>query len=152
MKNSVAERAAFERMKPGKIVAQGFLGEDGRGLADIVAADEEEMARLGIGFEEAAAALERLCDAGSLGLGEPATVGGGFVVSVGDARGRLPCPFGDGFHRKNSVEVAGPDGAFLAYSDLSLHLLRAHHFCQGRGSPYRLEPGALKRAMDGGFT
>jgi hypothetical protein len=31
-------------------------------------------------------------------------------------------------------------GTELVYSDLSLHLVEAHGFYEGRGSPFRLEP------------
>ena len=144
MKNSEAYKSALERMRPGHITAQGFLGTDDRNLADIIEADEEELCRLGVDPEEAAALLERLRDEGQKGLGEPVTVDGRWLVSAGDARGMLPCPWDDGLFHKNSIQVRNADGTgLLAFSDLSINLLRAHHFLQGRGSPFRLEPRAL---------
>jgi len=148
MKNTQAEKEAYERMKPGAITAQGFLGSDERSLADLVEADLEAWRRVGIEPEAAADFLERLRDLGQKGLGEPTSVDGRWVVTVGDARGLLPCPFHDGTFHKNSVEVLDErSGARLAYSDLSLHLLRAHRFCQGRGSPFRLDPEAVAALM-----
>ncbi len=148
MKNTEAEKNALERMKPGAITIQGFLGTDTRGLADIIEADAEEFRRLKLDPEEAADGLERLRDAGQAGLGEPITVEGRYVVSTGDARGVLPCPYGDGVFHKNSVTVDDErSGIELIYSDLSLHLLRAHGFCQGQGSPFRLAPEALARLL-----
>jgi len=64
MKNTVDQKNALERMRPGHITAQGFLGSDTRSLADIIGADEEELRRLGVEPEEAAAYLERLRDEG----------------------------------------------------------------------------------------
>jgi hypothetical protein len=148
MKNTEAEKNALERMKPGAITIQGFLGTDTRSLADIIEADAEEFRRLKLDPEEVADSLERLRDAGQAGLGEPITVEGRYIVSTGDARGVLPCPYGDGVFHKNSVTVDDEQsGVELIYSDLSLHLLRAHGFCQGQGSPFRLAPEALARLL-----
>ncbi|GAB1455706.1 hypothetical protein MASR2M48_10130 [Spirochaetota bacterium] len=47
MKNTQIERDAYDQMKPGLITAQGFLGEDKRSLADIVASDNEAWRRAG---------------------------------------------------------------------------------------------------------
>lgn len=148
MKNTEAEKKALERMRPGVITIQGFLGIDTRGLADIIEADAEAFRRLKLDPEVTADALERLRDAGQAGLGEPITVDGRYVVSTGDARGVLPCPYGDGIFHKNSVVIKdGQSGIEIIFSDLSLHLLRVHGFCQGQGSPFRLAPEALARLL-----
>jgi hypothetical protein len=148
MKNTEAEKNALERMKPGAITIQGFLGTDTRSLADIIEADAEEFRRLKLDPEEVADRLEHLRDAGQAGLGEPITVEGRYIVSTGDARGVLPCPYGDGVFHKNSVTVDDErSGVELIYSDLSLHLLRVHGFCQGLESPFRLAPEALARLL-----
>ncbi|HSV56216.1 MAG TPA: hypothetical protein VLH39_03800, partial [Magnetospirillaceae bacterium] len=144
MKDTRTEREARERMKPGVITARGFLGKDERSLADIIQADEETFRRLDLGFDAAAERLEAWRDAGSRGLGEPLTVEGRYLVRTGDARGVLPCPWADGSFHKNSIDVTDVrTGNLIVYSDLSIHLLRAHHFCQGAGNPFRLDPGAL---------
>jgi hypothetical protein len=148
LKNTTQEKVARERMAPGMITALGFLGEDGRGIADIVAADEEEFARLGLTFDTVVAELGRLRDEGSRGLGEALTVDGKWIVMAGDARGVLPCPWNDGVFHKNGIAVRRIDtGESLIYSDLSLHLLQTHHFCQGRAFPFRLEPSAIARVI-----
>lgn len=144
MKNTQAERDALERMRPGHITAQGFLGDDSRSLADIIQADSEELSRLGLDTTRLADRLEELRDAGQAGLGEPITVDSRYLVSSGDARGVLPCPWNDGVFHKNGVTVRDKKtGVQLVFSDLSIHMLRAHRFCQGRGSPFRLEPAVL---------
>ena len=158
MKLSPNDKEAFGRMRPGSITAQGFLGNDVRPPEEIIAEDEQEFDRLGIDFEEVAAGMEALRAEGERGLGEPVTVGG-LLVQTGDARGKLPCPFEDGFFHKNAVSVRPTDAPgescvegedMLVFSDLSIHLLRAHHFCQGRGSAFRLEPSLLKRLLPAG--
>jgi len=142
-------------MQAGVITAQGFLGNDIRPPEEIILEDEQEFARLGLNFDTVAEAMEALRTAGERGLGEPVTVGP-LLVQTGDARGMLPCPWNDGLFHKNAVSVrpeeipaeACTEGEdMLVFSDLSIHLLRVHHFCQGRGSPFRLEPELIKRLL-----
>lgn len=148
MKNTQAERDAYGQMKPGIITAQGFLGTDTRSLADIVEADLESWRRAGTDPDAAADFLEKLRDLGQKGLGEPTSVDGRWVVTVGDARGVLPCPFHDGTFHKNSIEVVDEkNGSRVIYSDLSIHLLRVHRFCQGKDSPFRLDPELIAVMM-----
>ncbi|NQT54365.1 hypothetical protein HQ576_20070, partial [bacterium] len=48
---------------------------------------------------------------------------------------------------KGDVELTTPDGATLRFTALSIHLIRAHGFYQGRGAPYRLEPTQLAELL-----
>jgi hypothetical protein len=155
MKVQPIDRIAFERMQSGVITAQGFLGNDVRPPEEIIAEDEKEFVRLGLEFDTVAKALEALKKEGERGLGEPITVGA-LLVQTGDARGMLPCPFGDGLFHKNAISIRPGDMPaeacvegedMLVFSDLSIHLLQVHHFCQGLGSPFRLEPALLARLL-----
>ncbi len=149
VKNTIGEKEALERMRPGHITAQGFLGDDARSLADIIEADAEAMRRLGLEKDALADRLEALRDAGQKGLGEPITVDGRWIVTTGDARGMLPCPWNDGLFHKNSIRVEDKkSGTILIYSDLSIHLVRAHGFCQGKGSMFRLSPEDLAKVLN----
>ena len=148
MKMTFDQKAAEERMKPGILTSQGFLGTDPRRLADIVEADEEAFLAFGLDFDEVADRLDGLTREGERGLGEPLTVAGKWLVKSDEARGKIPCPFQDGIFHKNSVSVERVGGGDrIIYSDLSVHLLRVHHFCQGLGSPFRLDPAALGRLL-----
>ncbi len=141
-------RKAQANMAPGVISASGFLGHDTRPIADIIEADEEAMAAAGISFEETAERMRHLLDEGRKGLGEPTTVDTEWLVRVDEARGAIPSPFGGGTVQKVNVHVyrAGRDIS-LTYSVLSIEMLERHHFLQGKGSPYRLEPAVLKAAL-----
>jgi len=148
MKNTQTELDAYNRMKPGIITAAGFLGDDLRTLRDIIEADEEAMAQYNITFEYAADFLEFLKASGQAGLGEPITVESRYIVTVGDARGKLPCPWQDGLYHKNSITVSDTKSrVILIYSDLSIHMLKAHHFCQGKGLAFRLDPQDLAKLI-----
>ena len=146
MKMQQNEKNAAERMLPGVITSAGFLGSDGRTLTDIIQQDEELFRSEGLEFEAVADELQRLERIGNKGLGEPTTVDGVWLVKSDEARGKLPCPFADGIFHKNSV-IVERGGDRIVYSDLSIHLLRAHHFCQGKGSPFRLDAAVLKRIL-----
>ncbi|MEN6364584.1 MAG: hypothetical protein ABFC81_05870 [Rectinema sp.] len=165
MKNAPKELRAHDMMLPGVLTAQGFLGMDERPVGDIIAEDETEFAELKLDFDAVADKLAYLRDSGEAGLGEPVTVRDidamrdtprALLVQTGDARGMLPCPYGDGLYHKNGVSVRSADMPpetcvegedMLVFSDLSIHLLREHHFCQGRGSPFRLDASLIAKLL-----
>jgi len=150
VKQTVRLREIQERMAPGVIARDGFLGGDGRSLAQILADDAAEVARLGLTNELIAERMAELRDAGYPGLGERVEVPPHFGARVDSERGRLPCPFGDiGGHRKTLITVLNEElGRSLSYTDLGIHLIREHGFFEGRGSPFRLEPAELKAILE----
>jgi predicted transcriptional regulator len=95
MKMTFDQKAAEERMLPGVLTSQGFLGSDSRRLADIIEADEEQFRALGLDFGQVADRLDTLAREGEKGLGEPITVEGVWLVKSDEARGKIPCPFQD---------------------------------------------------------
>ena len=148
MKMSPLFIKAQANMQPGVLTSAGFLGDDERPLVDIIVKDEGEFQRLGLDFGETAAKLRMLLEEGKKGLGEPTTVENRWRVQVTEARGFLACPFEDGICRKVNAEVVlVGENVSILYSDLSLHLLERHHFLQGKGSPFRLEPGDIKKVL-----
>ncbi len=150
MKESARLEEIRSRMAPGAIALHGFLGTDRRSLQEIIAADEAELARLGLSREAIAARLRELAASGGAGLGEPVAVPPAFEVRVDSERGRLPCPFGDkGGIRKTVVRVLNARlGKSLSYTELGIHLLEEHGFLEGRGSPFRLEPADLAEILE----
>ncbi|VBB39849.1 conserved hypothetical protein [uncultured Spirochaetota bacterium] len=156
MKVKPSDREAFSRMAPGVLTAGGFLGTDTRPPEEIIAEDEAAFARLGLDFDQVARELAQLAEEGSKGLGEPIKVRN-LLVQAGDARGMLPCPWNDGLFHKTAVSLRPadlPPGAcvesedMLVYSELSIHLLKVHHFCQGLGSPFRLAPELIAELLE----
>ena len=144
-------RRAEANSAAGVLTVDGFLGHDSRPLLRIVREDTAEFAALGLDWNAVADRLDELLHLGSEGLGEPITIGG-HLVRVAETRGMFPCPWEDGLFRKRSATVqrlenGEPAGPELLYSDLSVHLLRAHHFLQGKGSLFRLEPQILREVL-----
>lgn len=146
-------RRAEANLAPGVLTVEGFLGRDQRSLLRLLREDERAFQDLGLDWNEVAARLEHLLHRGAEGLGEPITVDGTHLVRVAETRGMFACPWEDGLFRKRSATVrrlgsdGQPQGAELLFSDLSLHLLKEHHFLQGLGSPFRLEPSRLQEVL-----
>ncbi len=133
---------AADALRPEHIAAAGFLGTDPRPLAEILAADRAAVRRLGLSHRRIAERMKQFRDAGRKALGEWADVPPDWQTRTDTARGGLPCPLADGgLFPKTSVTVRNLRlGTEIAYSDLSIHLIEAHGFYQGRGSPFRIEP------------
>jgi hypothetical protein len=145
MKMSPELRKAQINMQPGAISGAGFLGEDRRPLVDIIESDEEAMQAVGITFEETAERMKHFLEEGRKGLGEPTTVDDHWLVRVEESRGHMPSPFEDGISRKINATITRTDrDVSMVFSQLSIDLLEKHHFLQGKGSPFRLEPSVLK--------
>jgi hypothetical protein len=141
---------AQKQMQPGVITSAGFLGDDPRGLAEILDDDDARVRRLGLTHEAIAARMRELRDAGAAGLGERTDVPPHFQVRVESVRGKLPCPFGDrclvqkGFTAVKNTAT----GETVTFTDLAIHLIEAHGFYQGRGSPFRLDPERIAAVLD----
>ncbi len=136
-------------MTPGLITAEGFLGNDRRNLSTIIDEDALIMGRLGIDPVEVASRLHHFMDEGRKGLGEPVTVDEKWLVKSDEARGKLACPWEDGVFRKVNVTLERKDtGEKVFFTDLSIHLLEAHGFLEGRGSSFRLNLEILKHVLE----
>ncbi|WP_246157079.1 hypothetical protein [Oceanispirochaeta crateris] len=142
-------RKAQENMAPGVITADGFLGEDTRPLQDMIVETEELMRHHGIDIDNVVQTLKDMMEEGRNGLGEPITVDEKWIVQTSEARGHLPCPFEDGIERKITTVIRNiKQGESIMISSLSLHLLKKHHFLEGKGSAFRLDPEKLKRVLE----
>lgn len=148
MKMTQNMKMAQENMKPGVITAEGFLGDEIISIRDMIARDESEMNNAGLSFEKTADRLTFFLKEGEKGFGEPITVDDKWLIRVVDPRGQLPCPFEDGLFHKVSAEIERKSsGEKIIVTELSIHLFLKHHFIEGSGSPFRLEPALLKRIL-----
>jgi len=145
MKESPEIRAIMDRMKPGVLSRDGFLGTDRRSLSDILAADQNRVERAGLSHTRIAMRLQELRDLGMAGLGDFVAVPPHFEVRVESVRGKLPCPFGEpGLHAKTNITLRNlRSGGTLTVTDLGIHLMAEHGFYQGEGAIFRLDPDAL---------
>jgi len=137
-----------KRMAPGRIVAEGFLGSDERTVERIIAVDRLDMVRHGLDPAQVGKRLAGLTALALSRLGGEANLEG-LIVSAVEARGLLPCPFGDeGLFPKAVIHAAAKDGgAVMEWSALSAHMAQMHGFFGGRGSFFRLSPGPLAKFL-----
>jgi len=148
MKEMPAEDALRRKMQPGAISGGGFLGSDARSLQDILDTDAAAIAALGLTHLQVAERLGEIVRAAMAAQGAPAEVGTGLQAVYRESRGRVPCPWADGMFDKGQVEITDTrSGETLLCTPLSVHMIAAHGFYQGRGSCYRIEPGRLRRLM-----
>lgn len=142
MKESPQQHNLEDILRSSQIVAGGFMGDDERPVTEIIDTDARDVERHGYTNEQIADRMEQVRDEGQKGLGSPMKIDH-LLVTVDDNRGMLPSPWPDDTHRSTKTTTFVKDlrsQKELVYSDLSIHLIRAHGFYQGRGSAFRLEP------------
>lgn len=149
MKQSIEYSRIQDNMRPGLITCDGMLGHDRRNLRDIIESDDAEVRRLGLTHASIAERMRQLRDAGREGLGEIITISEQFDVRVDSVRGKLPCPFQhEGLFSKEFVEVYNRHNRTkVTFTELNIHMIEAHGFYEGLGSPFRIEPARIVRAI-----
>lgn len=145
MKQTADMQIIQDKMQPGKLTAEGFLGTDTRNLRDILLADQETVNRLGVTHEEIARRMQAITDVGKKMTEALLPLSEGYAVQVDEYMGAIPCPFGDNHNadKRNTLVKNLKTGAAVHWTDLSIHMIRAHGFYEGIGSYFRLDPAYL---------
>lgn len=148
MKKSPKESYIEEDMQPGRLAADGFLGDDTRNLSEIIRDDLAVLNDLGIKPEQIARAMRRITRAAMQGLEDPVEFEG-YEAYINEARGFLGCPFKDNrrANKRNTYVTDLETGEKMRWSNLNIHLIEAHGFFQGKGADFRLEPAELVRFL-----
>ncbi len=139
--SGVDDRELRQRLSPGVLSRDGFLGSDSRPVAEIIAADGAALAAAGVGLEQVAAVLERLhaaADAAPEGYARACE--GRVTVDGAEVMGAIPCPFGCGHRAHKAVLRIEYGGKSMEVTPIGIHLIARHGFFQGRGSRFRIEP------------
>ncbi|MBL0183600.1 MAG: hypothetical protein IPP96_15445 [Chitinophagaceae bacterium] len=147
------------RMQPGAYSVKGFLGV-GEKLTVITERDRSVLKELGLSYELIAGRLDELL-AASIEVRKEKVVVGQFEIRLERFRGFQLCPWsqepdfqqckmGSGVqygsidweitNRKIKRSLSGPG--------LIVHLVRDHHFFEGLGSPYRVDPLQLAQLLE----
>lgn len=147
--NSREQRSAGDPVlaKVEKELRRGnYLKADDRPLSRILADDAALVAGLDVDLEEITFLMKRLYDEGRRGFGDPVIVDDTFEVSVREDRGILACPWQDHYPAPKALVSATnlKNGKSVHFSVLGWHMIQAHGFFQGHGSPFRIEPRDLK--------
>ena len=141
MKHNPIESEIRERMEPGVLSRDGFLGEDNRDIAEIVAEDRAELEAAGLTAADVADVVDEIHQAleGAMET-EQVLFNGRVRARLEEAMGGIPCPFGCGHKGHKGILTVQFSGRTLTLTPLHAHLIRRHGFFQGRGSAFRLEP------------
>ena len=144
MKTNPMEQDVRQRMEPGILSRDGFLGSDTRPLHDIVADDAALLVSAEVSTAEAGNLLQKLFVAAEAAQETEVILGNGKVrVRLREGMGQIPCPFACAtLARKGELEISFA-GSKLILTPLSIHLIQQHGFFQGRGSTYRVEPAVV---------
>jgi hypothetical protein len=143
-------QTVVDRMRPGVLCREGFLGDDDRPLPEILDSDDAEVESLGLSHERIAAELQKVLEAARGGFETPVRVGEHLVAVHREAMGPIPSPWSEGrVFSKGEVELTDEQsGRVFRFTPLSIHLIAAHGFYEGRGSRYRLEPAEIAEVLD----
>ena len=146
------KRTISGELAPGAASRDGFLGSDTRPAAGIIRADARSVAKAGLTNRQIAARMAYFRQRAEKGLGAFVKIGKRFEASCEVERGFIPCPFGDSRPlRKKTIVVRNLRlGREIVFSELNIHLVAAHGFYEGKGSPFRLEPPELAALLEVG--
>jgi len=147
-------------MRPGAVSQAGFLGAEER-LEDVLAADARTLDELGLTAEQLAAPLDRLLDAAEEAPGRSTRADNQFEISIELFTGFQICPWAPSPHSGQCSAGGGVrhasvnwrlrnlrSGKHLNGPGIIVHLIRAHGFFEGVGSPHRVDPRALAQILD----
>jgi hypothetical protein len=149
MKQTPKEQKITARMQPGVITLSGFLGSDERHYHEIIEEDEKVLAASNITPEEIAERLAYFTKLSFDSFQGPVLIDDIFEVETEVTRGKLPCPFSHpGIYRKTVTTLTNlKTGVTITWSGLNIHLIGIHHFFEGKGSAFRLEPEILVKNL-----
>ncbi len=149
MKQTPAEKKIQQRLKPGVISIDGFLGNDKRHYQDIIAEDLEVLKSLDKTKEEIAGRMKYFTDKALLNNDEEAVIDGIYRVLYRTERGKIVSPFPDKeliakgeitlYNTRKDIKVC--------WTPLNISMIRNHAFFEGKGAKHRLEPEKLVRAI-----
>jgi len=146
MKLSPEEQEQVKLFGPSKFSADGFLGNDTRLPHEIITEDEETVVTLETTCEKIADFLESSFNKAEAAFGDTIEIKPGVSATYFEARGKIPSPYrGDGvFQKGETIVTDSASGNTIVLTRLGINLIRKHHFFQGHGSRYRIDP---KRAL-----
>ena len=145
MKQSPDMQKLEEVLRSSALTVGGFMGSDARNVTEVIEADAAELFRLGVSREQLGARMTEITAAAETGLGTWVRIDDVREAAVDEARGQMVCPWPhEAQFRKRVTTVRRTDsGQTVRWSDLNVHLIAAHGFFEGRGSPFRIDPALL---------
>lgn len=142
MKESPQTSFLQSNLRASKFSAGGFLGSDPRPVDEIIAGDLRQLEEMGRTVDEVVQLLKDAYEKIRSRLGKDVELSDGVTGRFYESMGRIPSPFrGDGVFEKGEAVVTDENsGNSLIITKLGIHLIEKHHFFQGVGCRYRLDP------------
>ena len=139
-----------ELLGSSRLVADGFLGQDERGLQEIIEADALQLKKIGYSAGQVGERMRELTDAAKPLLGNPVETGG-LVVTYEDFKGAIVCPWPHPGRFAKAITTVSRTGSeqIIKWTDLNIHMIAEHGFFEGRGSAFRIEPLELVKIIFG---
>jgi len=149
MKETPMEMKIRNKMLPGNLTRDGFLGDDPRELNEIIADDERLLNKIGITAEEIADRLEYFFDEAYNSFEEEIIIDKTYKIKILSVRGKILCPFSHpvGFPKGMITFTNLKYNEILKWTPLNIHMIREHHFFEGRNSTHRLDPEICKKLL-----
>jgi hypothetical protein len=148
------------RMRPEAFSRAGFLGPT-ESLEQILEADRAKVERLHLTFEQIAEKLDSVLRAAEACPRRSFTSERELRVDVDIFPGFQICPWATDPHHAQCSAGGGVRHASVSWRirnlktgqemrgpGLIVHLMRDHHFCEGHGSPFRVDPSDLARLLN----
>jgi len=145
MKRSPDMQRLEEILRSSKLAMGGFLGDDDRPLEEILEHDAAVVARAGRTLEAIANRMRDITAAARLGQETTVRISENLEAVSTATRGLIPCPWPHAARCLKTVTTLTrrDTGQSVRWSELSIHMIEAHGFFQGRGSSFRIEPREL---------
>lgn len=149
MKNAPETAKLEALLRSSKLTSSGFMGNDTRPLAEIIEADAAELAMLNYTVYDIADRMREITAKARGGLGTNVRIDDRLEARATETRGRVPCPWPHaGRFPKTVVTLCRTDSdRSIHWSELSIHLIEAHGFFEGRGAVFRLDPRELAEML-----
>lgn len=149
MKLTPEEILISEKMQPGVLNPDGFLGQDDRHFHEIIQTDTEYLQSVNYTVEQIVEKMRYFTELSKEAYDGPELFDGHFEIQQDIWRGRVVCPFNHrGTYPKATIILKNlNNGIVVKWTPLNIHMIEDHGFFEGIGSKYRIEPGDLTKAL-----
>lgn len=149
MKLNPTDKIIQDKMKPGVLTGDGFLGTDKRNFRDIIAEDMKIVNTFERNLEDIATRMQYLMEKSFLSYDSSIVVDAKYEVEYNSYRGVLLSPFPKaGRFGKATIKVTNlKNHMSVLWTPLQVHFIRDYGFFEGKGSKFRIEPEMLYKSI-----
>lgn len=149
MKQSPQDKNLEAMLRSGKLTAGGFMGDDARSPAEVIAEDAAVLNALGYTAAQLAARMQELTALARPAMGNWVQAGDTLQVKSEDYKGFIVCPWPHAGRYEKRITTAErlDTGLSVSWTDLNIHLIAEHGFFEGRQAFFRIEPKILVQVI-----